>query len=243
MTVDSEDRLLVDTHDGGRMPAFVAHPASGHGPGLVVLQEIYGVSEYVKSRARDLAAMGYLALVPELYWRIGQSVTPDETTETGLQQAFGYFEQLDVPRAVDDAIAALEHLRRMPETGGRAGVVGFCLGERLAYEVAIRADPDVVVSYYGSGIADQLVDAPKLTAPVIFHFGDSDTYFPMDQVEQVQREFAGRADAEIHVQPGAGHAFDNHRAPMFANKAAREAAWPLTEAFLRRYFPVAVPTA
>jgi carboxymethylenebutenolidase len=221
------------------MPAVLIRPAGGSGPGLVVLQEIFGVSEYIKQRARDLAAMGYLVLVPELYWRFGQSVTTDETSEAGPQEAFGYFSQLDIPQAADDSVAALEHLRGLPDSGGRAGVLGFCLGGRLAYLVGVQAEPDVVVSYYGSGIAERMEDAPKLTAPVLFHFGGSDPYFPMDQIEQVQQAFADRSDAEVHVQPDAGHAFDNFRAPIFHHPAASAASWPLTQAFLRRYFPTA----
>ena len=239
MMGDAEERIEVETQDGGRMPALLVRPAGGSGPGLVVLQEIFGVTAYIKQRAHDLAALGYVVLVPELYWRIGKSVTTDETSEAGLQEAFGFFGQLDVPQAVGDAAAALESLRRLPGTGGRAGVVGFCLGGRLAYEVGVRADPDVVVAYYGSGIADRLEDAPRLTAPVLFHFGGDDPYIPMDQVERVQQAFAGRPGAEVQVHAGAGHAFDNFRAAMFHHPAATEASWRQTQAFLRQHYPAA----
>src|SRR6266849_791397 len=135
----TDSTLTVTTHDGGRMPAFVASPASGAGPGLVLLQEIFGITDYIKSRARDLAEQGYLVVAPELYWRIAPHVETDERTETGLQKAFEYFGKLDLAQAVEDAIATLEHVRAMPETEGRAGVLGFCLGGRLAYEVGIAA--------------------------------------------------------------------------------------------------------
>jgi carboxymethylenebutenolidase len=229
--------LTVQTHDGRRMPAFVARPESGAGPGMVLLQEIFGLTDYIKSRARDLARMGYVVVAPELYWRLGPNVTTDETSESGLQEAFGYFSRLDVPQAVDDAVATLEHVRAMPETHGRAGVLGFCLGGRLAYEVGVRSTPDVVVSYYGSGIADRLEDAPSLQAPVIFHFGGADEYLPPQQVEQIRQRFQERTDAEVHVYPGAGHAFDNFRAPMFHRPDAAQASWPRTVAFLERQFP------
>src|SRR5205823_4748038 len=113
----------------------------------------------LKSRARDLAALGYVAVVPELYWRLGPGITTDETSQAGLQDAFAYFGKLDVARAADDAVAAFEYTRGMQETAGKAGVLGFCLGGRLAYEVGVRSNPDVVVSYYGAGIAERLDDA------------------------------------------------------------------------------------
>lgn len=234
----SDSRSVIRTHDGGNMPAFVAAPGSGTGPGIVLLQEIFGVTDYIKSRARDLAALGYFVVAPELYWRIGPEVTTDERTEAGLQEAFGYFGKLDVVQAVDDSVAALEHVRAMPQTGGRAAVFGFCLGGRLAYEVGVHSNPDVVVSYYGAGTADRLEDASKLQCPVIFHFGNADSYLPPEQVERIRQAFADHPSTAVHIHPGAGHAFDNFRAPMFYHQAASADSWPQTTAFLKeRYSP------
>jgi carboxymethylenebutenolidase len=220
------------------MPAFVALPASGAGPALVVLQEIFGVTEYLMSRARDLARLGYVAVVPELYWRLGPHLVTDERTEAGLEEAFGYFGKLDVGLAVEDAVAALEAGRSMPEAGGKAGVLGFCLGGRLAYEVGVRSSPDVVVAYYGSGTADRLADAPKLRCPVIFQFGGADPYLTADQAQLIEAAFSAHPAAEFHTHPDAGHAFDNFRAPMFYHQPAADAAWPQTTSFLHRNYPL-----
>lgn len=235
----TSDTRMVTTHDGGSMPAFVSLPESGSGPGLVVLQEIFGITDYLKSRARDLAALGYVAVVPELYWRLGPHVTTDETSEAGLQDAFGYFGKLDIARAADDATAALEYVRGMRETAGKAGVLGFCLGGRLAFEVGVNSNPDVVVSYYGAGIADRLDDAPKMACPIIFQFGGADPYLPPEQAERIEQAFASHPDTEVHMHPGANHAFDNFRAPMFYTQIAADNAWPQTVAFLARTFPAA----
>src|SRR4051794_9326587 len=161
MTV-SDATELVPTPDGGHMPAFVARPVAGRGPGIVVLQEIFGITDYIKDRARDLASLGYVALVPQLYWRLGSDVTLPENTPEGLQQAFGYMQRLDQTQAVQDAAAAIDYLRS--SLGQSVGVLGFCMGGRLAYMLAAAADPDVVVSYYGSGIASQLDKAPHIKA-------------------------------------------------------------------------------
>src|SRR6266567_4609 len=161
MTV-SDSTEVVPTHDGGRMPAFVARPSAGSGPGIVLLQEIFGVTDYLRQRARDLADAGYVVAVPQLYWRLGSDVELPEDTQEGLQQAFGYMQRLDEPQAIDDAAAALEYLRALPGSGGKAGVLGFCMGGRLAFGVAAAADPDVAVSYYGSGIGSQLDRVPSI---------------------------------------------------------------------------------
>jgi carboxymethylenebutenolidase len=230
---DSERTELIPTHDGGQMPAFVATPSSGSGPGIVVLQEIFGVTDYIKQRARDLASLGYTAVVPQLYWRLGSNIEVPENTQEGLQQAFGFMQRMDEAQAVDDAVAALEHVRAKT---GKAGVLGFCMGGRLAYKTAAADDPDVVVSYYGSGIANQLQDAERITAPTIFHFGHDDPYLPLEEAERIQQAFAGRSDAEVHIHPGAGHAFDNP-SPMFHHAQASRDAWPQTAAFLQRHLP------
>ena len=237
-----ERTVEIQTHDGGAMPAVVALPESGSGPGVVLLQEIFGITDYIKSRARDLAALGYVVVAPELYWRLGPHISTDERTEAGLQEAFGYSTRLDMARAVDDAVATLEQLRAMPETAGKAAVLGFCLGGRLAYEVGVQSRPDVVVSYYGAGIADRLDDAPNLTSPVIFHFGGADAFLPPEQAERIRAAFAEHPATEIHMHQGAGHAFDNFRAPMFYYQPAAEESWPQTRAFLEREYP-ASPTS
>jgi carboxymethylenebutenolidase len=231
---DQQSTVIIPTHDGGQMPAFIARPASGRGPGIVQLQEIFGVTDYMKNRARDLAALGYIVVVPQLYWRLGNDIQTPENTPEGLQQAFGYMQRLDQGQAVDDAAAALEYLRSLPETGGRAGTVGFCLGGRLAYELAAAADPDVVVAYYGSGIGNELDAAERISAPIIFHFGDSDQFLPLDEANRVRERFGKRPDTEIHMHAGAGHAFDNP-SPMFHHAGAAQEAWPQTADFLKRH--------
>src|SRR5260370_21122437 len=170
MTV-SDSTEVVPTHDGGRMLAFVARPSARPGPGIVLLQEIFGVTDYLRQRARDLADAGYVVAVPQLYWRLGSDVELPEDTQEGLQQAFGYMQRLDEPQAIDDAAAALEYLRALAGSGGKAGVLGFCMGGRLAFGVAAPAHPHVVGSYYGSGLCRPPCPRPNTAAPLVFYFG------------------------------------------------------------------------
>ena len=137
----------VQTPDGP-MPAHVWRPVSGSGPGILLLQEIFGVSDYIISRAQDLAALGYVVLAPEIYWRIGASGW--RTARTPSRQAFALAQQVDWDAAVADSVAALEELGRLPGVAGGTGLLGFCFGGALAFNVAAVTDPDVLVSYYGS---------------------------------------------------------------------------------------------
>jgi carboxymethylenebutenolidase len=225
------DTISIPVPDGGQMPAFIARPSSSRGPGLVVLHEIFGVTDYIKRRASDLAELGYTAVVPHLFWRLDANVELPEDTQEGLQQAFGYLQRLDERQAVSDAAAALSYLRGLPETGGKAGVLGFCMGGRLAYLLAASSDPDVLVSYYGSGIGARLDLATGVKAPAIFHFGEADSYLPLSEAEAIR---AALPASEAHIHPGAGHAFDNP-SPMFHHHGASEEAWPQTASFLKQH--------
>jgi carboxymethylenebutenolidase len=225
----------IETGDGA-FGADLALPAAASGPGLVLLHEIFGVNDYVRDAARRFAGLGYVVLAPDLFWRTqpGLELGHDEA---GLRAGMAAAARLDVEAAVADAIAALDVLRTLPEaTGGRAGVAGFCLGGTLAYHVAVRADPDVAVVYYGSGIPGALGDAAAIACPTIMHWGGADPYIPREQVDAVAAMTAAHDRVECHVHEGAGHAFDNP-APMFADPAARAAAWELTAAFLARELP------
>ncbi|HEU0316241.1 MAG TPA: dienelactone hydrolase family protein, partial [Solirubrobacteraceae bacterium] len=199
---------------GGVMDAVLVLPEAGSGPGVVLLHEIFGVNAYVTRAAERLAELGYVVLVPDLFWRTDPGFTVDERDEESLARGMEAAGRLDRPVAVTDAIAALGALRGRPEVTGRVGVLGFCLGGALAYLAAAEGDPDAAVCYYGSGIADALDAAAEITCPVLFHFGAEDRFIPREQADRVAALAAGRPELTCHIHAGAGHAFDNP-APMF----------------------------
>ena len=225
------------TVDDGSFDLHVWLPEQGRGPGILLLQEIFGVGPYIRAVADRLAALGYVVGAPDVFWRIERNWASGHD-EAGLQSSLGLVSQFDFPAGVADCIAALARLREEPEVTGGVGVMGFCMGGLLTYQVAVHSDPDVAVSYYGSNIAAGLDLAGQVSCPIQFHFGDADAYIPNDQVDAIRATFDGRADAEVHVQGGAGHAFDNHESAMFHNPDAAVAAWALTTGFLARHLPV-----
>lgn len=224
----------------GRFDAHIVPPDSGSGPGLVVLQEIFGVNEYVKSVCERVAQMGYVALAPDMFWRQepGFTVEPSEGEE-GMEAAFAKMGGFDFATVSTDVGAALEHLRRLPECTGEAGLIGFCFGGTLTYLGAAALDPTCAVSYYGSGVAGNLDQADQINCPILFHFGGADPYLPSEDSQAVADRFADVENAEVLVLPGAGHAFDNFMNPVFDNPEAAKPAWEATAAFLARHLPVA----
>jgi carboxymethylenebutenolidase len=225
----------IQAGDGGEFDGHVWVPESGTGPGLLLLQEIFGVGAYLRAVAERLCSRGYTVLAPDLFWRMERNVELEHDQaglERGIELAIGF----DLEQGLADCEAALAHLRELPETGGRAGAVGFCLGGTLAYLVASRYDPDVAVSYYGSGIADALGAADGLECPILLHFGTEDTYIPIDHVNRITEALEPRSNVEVRVYR-AGHAFDNHEAPIFYDSVAAREAWGVTSAFLDRELP------
>ncbi len=219
--------------DGGEMSAYLALPESGSGPGVLVLMEIFGVGTYIRRACERLAELGYVAMAPDLYRRIDPGLEI-EHTEEGIGRAMQKVQELDGEGAVADAAVALAALREMPEVTGPVGAVGFCLGGRLAFGLGAAADPDAIVCYYGSGIADGLDAASAIDCPALFHYGGEDQYIPRSDAEKVSAAAAERPDWEVAIQEDGGHAFDNHDAPMFYRPEAAARAWTLTSDFLAR---------
>src|SRR4051794_8056655 len=219
--------------DGGEMGAHVVLPAGGSGPGVLVLMEIFGVGPYIRRACERVAELGYVAMAPDLYRRIDPGVEI-EHTEDGIGRAMQKVQELDGEGAVADAAVALSALRERPEVTGPVGALGFCLGGRLAFGLGAAADPDAIVCYYGSGIADSLDAADAISCPALFHFGGEDQFIPRSDAEKVAAVVETRPDWEIAIQEDGGHAFDNHEAPMFHRPEAAARAWELTRDFLAR---------
>ncbi len=224
---------------GGSFDLTVWLPESGTGPGLLLIQEIYGVSDYIREVADDLAGLGYVVGAPDLFWRLepGYQAKHDEE---GLKRSLEIGSRFDAEQGVADAAAALDHLAALPEVEGGIGVIGFCLGGTIGYFLTAQAEPDavdVLVSFYGSGVPDNLDALDRIVSPVLFHFGGSDPYIPRDQVARVEEAAAGKHNVEVHVEEDAGHAFHNRKAPMFHVPEPAARAWQRTEQFLQHHLP------
>ncbi|RNI24272.1 dienelactone hydrolase family protein [Flexivirga caeni] len=223
----------IPTPDG-RMPAHRFLPESGTGPTLVLFQEIFGVTDYITQRATDLAALGYVVIAPEMYWRLDNSEI-DYSRDDALQQAMNLMTSLDWTTAVADGVAAVTAAHADEHVTEGVGVFGFCFGGGLAFNVAAATTVDVLVSYYGSALPGLLDLAGDVTAPSLHHFGTADDYIPLEVVEQI-RTAVSRDGVRFETYDGAGHAFDNP-APMFHHTEASAAAWRNTVDFLRAALP------
>jgi len=223
----SSDILTLPTETGD-LPVHRWLPPSGTGPGVLVLQEIFGISSYVRSRARDLAEAGYVVYAPELYHRLPDAEVGEDDVAKGMELAG----QLPWDEALADARTAMDALRVAPETGGRVGLLGFCYGGGLAFNLAAQTVPDALVSYYGSALPTLLPLAREVTCPSLHHFGTADDFIPLETVEKIRAAVtSGNRRVQFFTYDGAGHAFDNP-SPMFHHEQASALAWQRTLAFL-----------
>src|SRR5689334_19401896 len=165
-TSDVRTATISATDGSGTFAGTVTLPPSGSGPGLLLLQEIFGVNEYLRAVGQRLASLGYVTLAPDLFWRQepGVDLAHDESSMgKGMQLAQGF----DSDKGAEDLGAALAALRGLPEVTGGAGALGFCFGGTMAFLTAAVHDPDVVVSYYGSGVPSMLGMAGSVTCPIL----------------------------------------------------------------------------
>lgn len=223
------------TVDGSQVGAHLRRPATGSGPGLVLVQEIFGISDYIAYTAERLSRLGYVVMAPDLYWRVHPGA---DIGDSALEAAMGYAGELDPVAAVGDVVAALHHLRGLDGVEGEVGLLGFCLGGALAYHAAATADPALCVSYYGSAIPDALGRMDAITCPTLFHFGGHDEYCPPESVEQVRTAAAANPHTQFEFHPDGGHAFDNAFSDRFYQPRSATLAWGLTAQFLERHLPV-----
>ena len=217
----------------GGMPAFVARPEGGPRPAVLVIQEAFGLNNHIRDVTRRIAAEGYVALAPDLYWRggKGRSVAYED-----LGQAISIMQTLKDPEIVTDVGSAVAYLEKQSFVrADRIGITGFCMGGRVSY-LAACALPDKITAsapFYGGGIP---VDrTASLKAPVLAFFGDQDPFIPLDSVEKLRAEATKLGkQVEIVVYPGAPHGFFCNERDSYRPDAAKD-AWEKVKAFFKKH--------
>ena len=225
--------VTLKSFDGGEFSAYLAVPAGGYGPGIVVLQEIFGVNQFMRDVCDWYAARGFVAVCPDLFWRQEPGVDMTDQTDAEWQKAFQLYQGLDEAKAVEDSAAALEFLRKHPACNGRAGAVGFCLGGNLAWLLSVRFKPDCAVGYYGVSIEKSLSEAINLSSPLILHIAGQDQFCPPEAQQQIHATLDQNPLVIIHDYPEQDHAFGRLGGQHYDADAAELAHLRSLEFFVR----------
>lgn len=223
----------ITAFDGGTFDAYLALPSSERGPGIVLLQEIFGVNQDMRSIADWYAARGFVVLCPDLFWRQEPGIQLTDQTDAEWARAFELYKGLDEAKAVDDAGAALEFLRRHPACTGKVGAVGFCLGGKLAYLLAVRYQPDCSVGYYGVGIENALGEITNLRGALMLHIAQQDQYCSPEAQAAIHAALDGQANVTLHDYAGQDHAFARVGGAHYNASAAELANLRTLEFFTR----------
>ncbi|HTX50022.1 MAG TPA: dienelactone hydrolase family protein, partial [Caulobacteraceae bacterium] len=171
------ERIDIEA-DGGAFSAYLARPSAAKAPAIVVIQEIFGVNKVMRDITDGLAARGFLAACPDLFWRIEPDVDITDHSEAEWKKAFELYNAFDVDAGVKDIAATIARIRADAGCSGQVGAVGFCLGGLLAFLTATRTDVDAAVGYYGVGIESRLAEADKLAEPLMLHIAEEDQFVP-----------------------------------------------------------------
>ncbi|HZZ96200.1 MAG TPA: dienelactone hydrolase family protein [Jatrophihabitantaceae bacterium] len=227
MTEQNPRQNATFASNGGQAHGYLAKPASGSGPGVIVIQEWWGLDDHIADIADRLAAEGFVALAPDLF---GGKVAHD-TDEAGK-----YMEELPADQAAKDLAGAVDYLLADDDvTSSKVGAVGFCMGGGFVLQLAAQQGDKIgaAVPFYGvgQGVPDEY---RGITAPVQGHYGENDDFYPVEQAREQEQQIRNQSQAEVEFfYYPAGHAFHNDKDKLGTyNDDAAKQAWGRTLEFL-----------
>lgn len=201
--------------------AYMASPRSDRAPAVMVLQEIFGLTPSIRAACDWLAAKGYIAIAPDLFWRQQPGVV---LSEADRDRAMQLFKNLNEELAIQDCASTLNYARSLPKCNGKAAALGYCLGGKLAYLMAAQTDIDAAVSYYGVGIQNALDKAALLRAPILVHIAANDALCPAPAQDAIKAALANASSRHmIETYENVGHAFARDGAASYNQDAAARA--------------------
>jgi len=220
------ETTLISTPDG-QFSAYVARPAAAKTAAVVVIQEIFGVNAVMREITDQFAKAGYLAICPDLFWRIEPGIDITDQSEAEWKRAFELYNAFDVDMGIRDIAATITHIREDAGCSGKVGAVGFCLGGLLAYLTATRTDADAAVAYYGVGIDRYTAESDRLSAPLLLHVAEEDQFVPKEAQALIVAALKNHPHVQIYQYPGQDHAFARTGGQHYDAEAAK-AAWKRT---------------
>ena len=227
------ETTTIKTQDGD-FAAYVARPSNPKAPAVVVIQEIFGVNAVMRGVCDELAAAGFLAVCPDLFWRIEPGVDITDQSEAEWKRAFELFNAFDVDAGVKDIQATIKTIRADAGCSGKVGAVGFCWGGAMVNNLAtVSAELAAGVAYYGR--QPPLEAVPNIKAPLLLHYAGLDTAINAGIAGYEQALSAAGKAYTLHMYEGVNHAFSNDTSPTRFDAAAAALAWSRTIAFLKQH--------
>ena len=227
--------IEISTLEGeGSFPAYLAEPAGSPRAAIIVIQEIFGVNAGIRRKCDGWAEKGYLALAPDLFWRLQPGVELDPDVPDQFQEALGLMGRFNQDQGIRDIEATIREARKRLGSGGKVGCVGFCLGGRLAFMTSSRTDVDASVGYYPVGIDGLLHEKHAIARPLMLHIAGAD-HFVGPEIQQVMHDGLGtQPRVTLYDYPGEDHGFAAEMGKRRSEEAA-QLADRRTEAFFAEH--------
>ncbi len=214
-----DNRITIHGRDGD-FGGYIARPSTLPAPAVVVLQEVFGVNADIRQTCDELAAVGFIGIAPELYWRQEKNVDLDVRSEADWSHGLALYQALDRDAAVRDVEDALVAAREVAGGTGKAAVMGYCLGGLLVFMTAARSTVDAAVAFHGGDTEKYLAEADGIAAPMIMHLGEEDEFISKPAQAAIKAALAGKPNVTIYSYPGQRHAFSRHNGAHYDPEAA-----------------------
>ncbi|MBH5321407.1 dienelactone hydrolase family protein [Aurantiacibacter sediminis] len=205
--------------NGDSFDAYIARPKGEAKSAIVVIQEIFGVNAGIRRKCDKLAEEGYLAIAPDLFWRLTPGVELDPDIEPEFNKALEMMGNFDQDKGVRDIQATINYVRDLTQSG-KVGAVGYCLGGRLAFMTAARTDVDATVGYYGVGIDNLLGEKAAIANPVMLHIPTEDGFVDKETQRAMHEGLDEHPKATLYDYEGLDHGF----ATEFGERRSEDAA-------------------
>ncbi|MEK7343631.1 MAG: dienelactone hydrolase family protein [Pseudomonadota bacterium] len=211
----------VTTLEGGaQFDAYVATPEGEASAAIIVIQEIFGVNEGIRRKCDNWAKAGYLAIAPDLFWRIEPHIELDADVSEEMQQALAYIPKFNQDQGIRDLEATIKAARAKLGGSGKVGLVGYCLGGRLAFMAACRTDGDAFVGYYGVGIDGLLGEQHAIGKPLMLHIPTNDGFVPADTQKAMHEGLKDNRHVTLYDYEGLDHGFATEMGDRRVDEAA-----------------------
>ena len=214
-----KEYISITTTDGS-FQAYIARPGVFPAPAIVVIQEIFGVNADLRETCDELAAQGYFAISPDLFWRMEPGVDMSDQTEAEWKKGFSLYSAFNYETGTADIVATMEVARSLSGATGKVGLMGYCLGGLLTFITTARKGADASVVYYGGGMEKHLDGANNIRNPLMVHLGEEDEYISKDAQKAIIGALRENTFARVYTYPGCSHAFARHRGKHYDKDAA-----------------------
>jgi carboxymethylenebutenolidase len=227
------EKQMVIESPNGTFHAYISRPAKLPAPAVVVLQELFGVNADIRAACDELAAQGFIAIAPDLFWRQEPGVDLDVRSEAAWQHGLQLYTKYDRDAGMKDIMETVRTAVELPESTGKVALLGYCLGALMAFITAARYEVDAAVAYHGGDTEKYLGEVGGIEAPLLMHLGEEDEFISKAAQAEIKAVLAGKADATVYSYPGQRHAFSRHNGAHY-DAAAAALANRRTDEFLHQ---------